>query len=178
MQTSSNTSLARPLATERFRSQARPEDLDAVVALTRSTGVFSESEVAIARELVEENLQQGAAESGYYLLFADGEAEDGTPRIDGYACFGPIPGTDNRFELYWIAVHPEAKRSGVGKLLARATEDAVRAEGGTHIFCATSTKAEYWPARAFYEAQGYAQMADIPDYHADGDGMAIYGKKL
>ena len=173
MQTSSTTSLAQHLHTESFRSDARPEDVDAVEALTRSTGVFSEAEIEIARELVEETLQDGAAESGYYFLFADGDE-----RLDGYACFGPIPLTENRYELYWIAVHPEAKRSGMGKLLARATEDAVRAEGGTHIFCVTSTRPDYWAARAFYEAQGFKQLADIPDYHADGDGMAIYGKKL
>jgi ribosomal protein S18 acetylase RimI-like enzyme len=173
MQTSWTTSLAQPLPTEPFRSQACPQDLDAVVALTRATGVFTEAEVEIARELVEENLERGADDSGYYVLFADGP-----DRLDGYACFGPIPGTENRFELYWIAVHPEAKRSGVGKLLARATEEVVRAEGGTHIFAATSTKADYWPARAFYEALGYAQVADIADYHADGDGMAIFGKRL
>jgi len=181
MQTSSTTSLAQRLPTDEggeapsdhFRSQARPADLDAVEALTRATGVFSEEEVIVARELVEEALERGADASGYHLLFADGVG-----RIDGYACYGPIPMTNGRYELYWIAVQPGAARSGVGRLLARAVENRVRAAGGTHIFCATSTRADYGAAHAFYRAQGYAQHADIPDYHADGDGMAIYGKKL
>jgi len=161
MQTSSNTSLAPRFLTEPFRAVPRSDDLQAVEVLTRATGVFSEDEVLVARELVEETLERGEAASGYYHLFADGEG-----RLDGYACFGPIPMTANRYELYWIAVHPDAKRSGVGRLLAHAVEEWVRGERGTHIFCATSTRPEYWAARAFYEAQGFAQMADIADYHA------------
>lgn len=178
MQTSSTISLEPRFNTERFRSQTRPSDVDAVEALTRATGAFREDEVDCARELLEETLADGEEASGYYFLFADGADAEGNARLDGYACFGPIPMTAGRYELYWIAVHPEAKRSGVGRQLARATEDAVRAEGGTHIFAVTSTKPEYWSARAFYEAQGYIKHADVPDYHADGDGLAMYGKKL
>jgi ribosomal protein S18 acetylase RimI-like enzyme len=170
----SSTISPEPLSpTEGFRAGARPGDVDAVEALTRATGVFSEAEVEVARELVEDNLARGACVSGYHLIFADGIAG-----LDGYACYGPIPMTANRYELYWIAVHPAAGRSGLGKRLARATEDAVRDLGGTHLFCATSTRPDYWPARAFYQAQGFKQMADVTDYFSDGDGMAIYGKKL
>lgn len=178
MQTSSSTSLARPFVTERFRAHPRPEDLGAVEALTRATAAFREDEVECARELIEEALQDGQDASGYYFLFADGADAEGRWRLDGYACFGPIPLTTGRYELYWIAVHPEARRSGVGKELARAVEDYVRTDGGTHIFAVTSTKPDYWGARAFYEAQGYVKHADVPDYHADGDGLAMYGKRL
>jgi ribosomal protein S18 acetylase RimI-like enzyme len=178
MQTLSSTSLARPSNTDRFRSAPLATDADAVEALTRAAGAFNASEVQIARELVEEALAEGCEKSGYHFLFADGMDANGAARLDGYACFGPIPMAEGRFELYWIAVHPDARRSGVGRELARATEDWVRAGGGTHIFCATSTRPDYWAARAFYEAQGYTQHADIPDYHADGDGMAIFGKRL
>jgi hypothetical protein len=33
-------------------------------------------------------------------------------------------------------------------------------------------------ARRFYFAQGYALLAEIPDWHDDGDGLAIFGKRL
>jgi ribosomal protein S18 acetylase RimI-like enzyme len=178
MQTSSSTSLARPFVTECFRTEPRPEDVDAVEALTRATGAFRADEVDCARELLEEALRDGQEASGYYFLFADGVDAAGNWRLDGYACFGPIPMTLGRYELYWIAVHPEARGTGIGKRLARQTEAAVRAEGGTHIFAVTSTKSDYWAARAFYEAQGYVKHADVPDYHADGDGLAMYGKRL
>ena len=176
MQTSSSTLLAQPYRTERqstYRFEARAADAAAVEELTRATGVFSADEVQIARELVEENLARGAEQSGYHLLFADGVG-----RLDGYACFGPIPMTTGRFELYWIAVHPGAARSGLGRKLTNAVEEWVREDGGTHVFATTSTRADYAPAHVFYEAQGFTKMADVPDYHSDGDGMAMFGKKL
>jgi ribosomal protein S18 acetylase RimI-like enzyme len=173
MQTSSTTSPKPHFRTEGFRTEARPGDAAAIEALTRATGVFSEEEVVVARELLEENLARGEEASGYSFLF-----DDGVGGLDGYACYGPIPMTAGRYELYWIAVHPDAGRSGLGKRLARASEDAVRAVGGTHLFATTSTRAEYGAAHLFYQAQGYRQMADVTDYFSDGDGMAMFGKKL
>lgn len=173
MQTSSITSPAPRFRTDGFRTEARVADADAIEALTRATSVFSPEEVMVARELLEENLARGEEPSGYYFIFADGVGG-----LDGYACYGPIPMTAGRYELYWIAVHPSAGRSGLGKRLARATEEAVRAMGGSHMFATTSTRAEYGAAHLFYQAQGYRQMADVTDYFSDGDGMAMFGKKL
>lgn len=158
---------------EVLRAAPRPADVDAVERLVRATGVFNESEIAIARELVAENLARGAEQSGYHFLFADG-----ANGIEGYTCFGPIPGTVNRWELYWIAVDPRASRSGLGKRLQLASEDAVRAKGGVLLIAETSTRPDYAPARRFYLGQGYKLLAEIPDWHDEGDGLAIFGKRL
>ena len=156
-----------------FRSEVRAGDADAVENLVRTTGVFSTAEIAIARELVEAALAEGPEASGYHFLFADGP--DG---VRGYTCFGPISGTAGRYELYWIAVDPSERRSGLGKLLMQASEEAVRARGGAYLFAETSTRADYAAARKFYEAAGYRAMGEIADWYADGDGLAIYGKRL
>jgi ribosomal protein S18 acetylase RimI-like enzyme len=156
-----------------FRTRTKPEDLDAVERLVRATGVFSPAEIAIARELVEENLAKGDQSSGYLFLIADG-----VEGIDGYTCFGPISGTERRYELYWIAVSPKSRGTKLAERLLSATEDAVRELGGPWLFAETSTRADYAPARRFYTSHGYQLLAEIPEWHADGDGLAIYGKKL
>lgn len=156
-----------------FRAEVRREDADAVEHLVRATGVFSEAEIGIARELVEEYLAEGETESGYTFLFADG-AEG----LEGYTCFGPIPGTVARYELYWIAVHPDRHRRGLARRLQAASEDVARARFVQRMIAETSTKPNYAPARRFYEAQGYKLLAEIPDWHEDGDGKAVYGKRL
>jgi ribosomal protein S18 acetylase RimI-like enzyme len=156
-----------------FRTHTRPGDAPAVEDLVRQTGVFNAPEIAIARELVEDNLAQGDAASGYHFLFADGA--DG---LDGYTCFGHIPATQGRYELYWIAVSPAGRRARLGQRLMQASEDAVRALGGVYLFAETSTSAHYDAARKFYLAQGYRLVATKEDWYADGEGLETYGKRL
>ena len=156
-----------------FRSKPRADDVDAVGRLVRLSGVFNDGEVAIARELVEECLAKGDEASGYHFLFADGPNG-----IEGYTCFGHIPGTNGRWELYWIAVDPRTHRGGLGRRLQAASEAAVRAMGGVLMIAETSTRSDYAPARGFYLSQGYTLLAEVPDWHDDGDGLAIFGKRL
>lgn len=172
MSVSSTTSSA-PLSSESFRTELRTSDADAIERLVRSTGVFSTSEIAIARELVEEHLAKGAEASGYHFLIADGESG-----IEGYACFGPIPGTVLGWELYWIAVAPGTQRSRLGARLQRASENAAHARGARFMVAETSTRPDYDSARRFYAAQGYALVAEIADWHDEGDGLAIFRKPL
>jgi hypothetical protein len=60
----------------------------------------------------------------------------------------------------------------------QASEDAVRVLGGAYLFAETSTRADYAAARKFYAVAGYRAMGEIADWYADGDGLAIYGKRL
>src|SRR5437868_7402318 len=116
------------MAPQKFRTRTKSTDAAAVEQVVRATGVFNASEIAISRELVEENLARGDAASGYRFIIADGA--DG---IEGYTCYGPIAGTEGRYELYWIAVSPNARGRGLAAELVRATEYAVRNLGGVWL---------------------------------------------
>lgn len=155
-----------------FRNIPTSEDPDRIARLVTRAGVFNAEEIAIARSLAEETLQHGP-EAGYEFLFADGV--DG---IDAYTCFGPIPGADRRFELYWIVVAPDRQRGGLASAVLQATEAAVAAKGATHLFAETSGLPSYRPAHAFYSRAGFRLHATVPDYHADGDALMIFGKRL
>jgi len=162
-----------PPTVKAFRRRVRPEDARAVEELVRCIGIFNEEEVEVARELVEENLAKGEEAAGYYFLFAEGERG-----LEGYACLGPIPGTHRRFELYWIAVDSDARRRGLGRRLLDAAEELARELDAVYLVAETSTQPAYAAARGFYLARGYQLLAEIPDWHDDGDGMAIFRKKL
>lgn len=155
-----------------FRPAPRPADRAAVRRLVAGAGVFSETEVGWAVEVVDAALDRGA-DAGYHFLFADGG--DG---LEGFTCFGPIDGTANRFDLYWIAVSRTAQGKGLGRRLLEASMTAARALKGTHMFIDTSTRADYAPAHALYRALGFAQMGTLVDFYADGDGKALFGRKL
>jgi ribosomal protein S18 acetylase RimI-like enzyme len=157
----------------RFRDPPLPADIDAVERLVAATGFFRPSEVAIARELVEDRLARGPEASGYHFVLAD-DARG----LAGYVCFGPIDGTEGSFDLYWIAVRPDRRGEGLGRALLAAAEARIAARGGRRIYIETSTTEPYAPTRAFYAACGYRLEAVLPDFYAPGDGKAFYVKVL
>ena len=165
-------SLRAPTSAVTWRETVREEDAEAVRALVAATGVFSSEEVAIARELVEARLAHGV-ESGYHFLFAEAEG-----RLLGYTCFGPIPGTEGRYDLYWLAVDPGQQRGGVGRELMTRTEERLVELGCAILFVDTSGRDHYRPARSFSRRCGYRQVAELMDYFRIGDSKVIFAKRF
>ncbi len=154
-----------------FRYDVREDDLETVRELVESTGYFAPHEIPVAVELVQDHIVKGAAESGYYFVFA----EIGGKTI-GYGCYGPIACTISSFNMYWLAVRPEYQGRGIGKAILGESERLMRAAGGTRSYIDTSFKAQYDDTRAFYESLGYALGAHLPDYYGPGDDKVIYVK--
>ncbi|MDH4321910.1 MAG: GNAT family N-acetyltransferase [Desulfobulbaceae bacterium] len=157
----------------KMRHTVVPEDVERVEKLVRLTGFFTEAEVGVAKELVEEHLLKGAEVSGYHFVFAEHYG-----RLVGYSCYGPIPCTLSSFDLYWIAVHPDYQGRRVGRHLLQLTEENIRQAGGERIYVDTSQRIQYASTRAFYERCGYLLESLLVDFYAPGDGKALYCKKL
>lgn len=155
-----------------FREEVKPGDRQAVGRLVRATGFFSEEEIGIAVELVEERLAKGDA-SGYFFLFTEEEN-----RLIGYTCFGPIPGTLHSFDLYWIAVDPGEQGRGLGRKLMAMSEMLMAQRGGMQVYADTSSRPQYEPTRSFYLSCGYLKEALLADFYAPGDGKVIFVKPL
>jgi ribosomal protein S18 acetylase RimI-like enzyme len=153
-----------------FREALRAGDVEAIGKLVAGCGVFSPAEVEIAIEVAAAGLEAGAA-SGYHFLCCDGPSG-----LAGYAAFGPIPATAASFDLYWIAVERGGQRAGLGSRLLAASEARAAAFGCRRLYVDTSGRADYAPARAFYERHGYRREAVLADFYAPGDAKVIYLK--
>lgn len=153
-----------------LRNTAKKEDNVNIREIVSSTGFFSDDEVNIAVELVEERLSKGL-ESGYHFLFLE---------VDGktiaYSCFGPIPATKFSFDLYWIAVHKDYQNFGLGKILLTVSENAISNLGGNRIYVETSGREQYISTRKFYLACDYKEEAVLKDFYAPGDAKFLYLK--
>ncbi len=156
----------------KFRTIAILEDIKNIREIVSSTGFFSDEEVGIAVELVEERLTKGEA-SGYFFLFAE---LDG--RTIGYSCFGPIPATKLSYDLYWIAVHKEFQKFGLGKILLSESEKEINSLGGKRIYVETSGKEQYVSTRKFYLACSYKEEAVLEDFYAPDDAKYLYLKVM
>lgn len=156
----------------RWRTTVRHEDCARIRSLVAATDRFSVDEIEIAEELAQERITRGRA-SGYHFLFANrGD------RLEGFACYGPIPGSETSWDLYWIAVQPELQGKGLGADLLRRIETAIGRAGGRQVFIDTSSSPVYASTRAFYLRQGYHLAAELGDFYREGDGKAIYAKVL
>jgi ribosomal protein S18 acetylase RimI-like enzyme len=162
----------RPQQGLRFRSRTRPEDLPALRRLVESTGVFYPEELEIALELLHERLRLGA-KSGYEFIFAEQGRE-----LVGYCTWGPVPLTKASFDLYWIAVAPQAQGLGVGRALMELAEAAVASRGGGRLYIETSSREAYVRTRRFYRAASYRQAARLRDFYGPGDHKIVFCKSI
>jgi len=143
-----------------------------VEAIVRTTAMFSDAEVAVALELFDEAVN--GRESDYVSL----GAFDSTGSLLGFACYGPTPGTDRTYDLYWIAVDPAAQGAGAGTLLLTEVERRLRNANARLLVVETSGRAAYRATRAFYHARAYAEAARVRDFYGPADDRVVFTKRL
>jgi ribosomal protein S18 acetylase RimI-like enzyme len=151
----------------RLAPLARPHHRQALDALVRATRVFTEEEVGIAIELYDSD------DPDY--VFVGAFAADA---LVGYACYGPTPGTDRNYDLYWIAVHPSAQHAGLGSALLADVEARVVADNARMMVIETSSRDAYASTRRFYQRHGYTEAARVGSYYAVGDDRIVYTKRF
>ena len=156
----------------RYRSRPTAADLPALRRLVAATGVFYPQERAVALELLEVRLRDGRR-SGYSFFFAERRGE-----VVGYCAWGRVPLTRRTYDLYWIAVAPEAEGQGIGRALLGRVERTLARRGGGHLYIETSSRRVYDRPRRFYRAMGYRQVARLRDFYAPGDHKIMFCKVI
>lgn len=155
-----------------FRYFVSARDSSTVRNILENSGVFKPHEIEVALELTGEWITKGES-SGYYFIFADYNDE-----TVGYICYGPITMTEQRFDIYWLAVDRSMHGKGIGSSLIREAEKKIAESDGCLIFVETSSKDGYNQAREFYKKHGYQAVAWIPDYYAENDDKVILMKNI
>lgn len=156
----------------KYRHETEPVDLETVRRIVDSSGFFNPEEIEVAVELVAERLSKGE-KSGYFFIFVESDG-----RTVGYACFGPIAGTQCSFDLYWIAVDQDFQGQSIGKELLKKSEEAILAMNGHRVYVETSSRNQYAPTRKFYRRNGYRLDASLKDFYAPGDSKNIYLREI
>jgi GNAT superfamily N-acetyltransferase len=163
--------------------EIRIEHREAIADIVRATGVFSVLEIAVALELFD--ITYGPP-SGPVDADAAGEGADyeflglfdTTGGLLGYACFGPTPGTDRGYDLYWIAIAPQAQGAGGGGFLIGEVERRLRERNARLVLAETSSREAYAPTRAFYVARGYTESARVRAFYGPADDRVLFTKRL
>ena len=116
--------------------------------ITARAGVFSQEEIDSVPEMFNEYLTHGAEGSGYhFIVYREND------QVLGFAIYGFRDLTDGVYDLYWIAVDPNARCKGIGIKLLTASEEAgakwvdesLLRRHRAHSF--TSPRGSFMPAR-------------------------------
>ena len=140
----------------------------------RSIGGAAGSLYRTAVRTVEHRAPSTEHQASYVFLGAFTPEDE----LVGYACYGPTPGTDRTFDLYWIAVHPAAQGTGSGTILLDEVERRLRDQDVRMLVVETSSRSDYAATRRFYLARGYAESSRVRDFYAPGDDRIILTKRL
>jgi ribosomal protein S18 acetylase RimI-like enzyme len=147
----------------------RREDRERVLEIVQATEMFTPEEIFFAREQVDIYLEQ-PHQRDYFLVVV----EDDSAGVAGYLSYGATPLTEGAYDLYWMAVAPDAQGRGFGRELVRWLEKRVAEAGGRLILIETSSLPKYEPTRRFYLALGYKEISRIPDFYKVGDDRVTY----
>ena len=148
------------------------DDAAHIRAMAHASGVFTAEEISVAGSLAEETLRN--PDDGYQFIFL----RDAAGVAVAYSCYGEIPMTDKRYDLYWIIVHPMYQKHGLAQQLLHASEASMRTQGGVALYAETSGTPPYAAARAFYIRQGFNAAACFKDYYRAGDDKWVFTKQL
>lgn len=148
-------------------------DKEKIRRIIENTGVFNIYEINVALELIDSALARNEGDD--YRIYCHRIEND---VITGYICFGPIPMTQQCFDIYWIAVDTKMKRHHIGTKLLEFAESEIESEGGRKIFIDTSSTPPYEAARSLYAKSGYIPVATFEDFYRPGDDKIVFMKDL
>lgn len=144
-----------------------PADRERILALLQDTGFFRPSELAVAREVLDDGLE--GREPDYLSLTA---TLGGNPV--GWVSYGPTPGTVGTYDIYWLAVDRLVQGKGIGRRLLAAAEADIRRRGGARAVIETAGQSLYGGTRSFYLKAGYTEAARLVNYYDAGDDKVVY----
>jgi ribosomal protein S18 acetylase RimI-like enzyme len=153
-----NKLIIRPLA---------PADLTAVKAVIDATGLFPS-------DMLDDM-------TGDYLGQPDGPdlwltVDLGGPI--GVAYLAPERMAEGTWNLYLIAITPDAQGRGHGTAVLRHVEALLAARGQRILLVETSGLPEFAATRGFYRANGYDEEGRIRDFYAAGEDKVIFRRVL
>jgi ribosomal protein S18 acetylase RimI-like enzyme len=149
------------------------QDTAKISRLIRCRGIFNEKEIQVAMEVIDETLRY--PDKMDYEVFC---ALDGPDALIGYISFGPIPMTEDYYDIYWIAVDEKFSRKGTGSKLLEFMEGYLIEKGARRVYVETSSTPVYEAARSFYQKHGYRVVSVLTDFYHKGDHKMIYMKEL
>lgn len=97
--------------------------------------------------------------------------------VRGTIVYRVVPGeVGHEIDLHQVAVHPEARRAGVGRALVDHLIADGLSRGARRV--TLEVRRDNTPARALYERLGFVILATRRGYYHDGEDALVLAKEL
>jgi len=110
------------------------------------------------------------------LLASSGVAGLGVRQHDSPAGLALIRTIAGECEILTIGIHPDRRRSGIGRILLEAAHDQARRQGARRMFLEVSERNK--AAQALYATAGYRQVGERKSYYRDGSTARVLARDL
>ena len=147
-------------------------DINNYIDITRSTDAFTEEELGILREVLEDLRQN--KKTTYNKI-----EEEFDGKLAGFAIFGRTPLTEFTWDIYWLIVDKTFQGKGIGRQLLTRTEEFIRDKmPRAAIKLETSTRKKYSAARGLYKRVKFQEAGKLANFYGEGDDMIIFYKEI
>lgn len=140
-----------------------------LLSIIEKSGQFDEDGLAYVKDTLDDHFKQ--PEKAIWLTALDGEPV-------GVAYCAPEPVTSGTWNLLMLWVKDGFEGQGIGKQLVFELESRLKSRQARLLIVETSQLKEFESARAFYEAYGFKQEAEIKNFFDAGDNKLVYTKPI
>ncbi len=163
------------------------DDRQAVHRLALVNRMFEPEEMDGIDQLLSGYLDSSRPDDYWVVAVPQDADPNGSPdgsvdgAVLGAAYYAPEPFADRVWNLYFLAVDPDAHGRGVGTALTGHVTEHLRAAGedvARVLLVETSSTEAYRPARNFYLSRGFAEEARIRDYYGPGDDKVVFWRRV
>ena len=102
---------------------------------------------------------------------------EGAGGVCGFAHAVPEALTEGTWNLLALAVRPAAQGRGIGAALVRGARAALAAQGSRLVIVDTAGTGDYAGARRLYARLGFAEVARIPEFWAEGVDKGTFTRR-
>lgn len=149
-----------------------PEDTAAVLDVAEASALFQPAELGLLAHMLEEHFNAEDSASDLWMIREHNE------QAVGIIYAAPERMTDGTWNIYMIAVRPEAQRHRHGSAMLRHMEQVLRDLGVRLVLVETSGSPAFDHVRSFYRNHGYEEEARIREFYAAGDDKIVFRKAL
>lgn len=153
-----------------------PEDAEEVLRIANECPSLTAEDLMFVEESAWETAFSSLESSSTFVKAHIVNEEE--EQLIGFACFGKIPGEQDYYELFCIAVDDSFQNIGIGAAILDEVERQVKLNEGKMVFCEIPEGRTYSSMQYFLKAVGYDIHSRHYKFFIPSKGNLVYARSV